>query len=177
MNCSVIEMGQVSSLLHEGTTVTNSFGEQETHAWVHYAKIKQGNCSYISDGESDDIHRERLIEKLQENLCFRCTITNIKGKKKNHTSSALHQIIIGCTPNSFSSVQKMHVWKLREEDTWVKASQCACSPARAPTHTPGQLSVTNKGDALWPLVLWTSHAPQHYSFSRQVDCYYQKETI
>lgn len=41
MNCSVIEMGRVSLLLNEGTTVTASFWEQEVHNRVHYAKKKQ----------------------------------------------------------------------------------------------------------------------------------------
>ncbi len=41
MNCSVTEMGQVSSLLNEGMTVSASFWEQELHNEVHYAKKKQ----------------------------------------------------------------------------------------------------------------------------------------
>lgn len=55
--------------------------------------------------------------------------------------------------NSFSSVQKMHVWRSRVEDPWVKARRCARSPARAPTRSPGQLSLMNKEAALCPLVL------------------------
>lgn len=56
-------------------------------------------------------------------------------------------------PNSFSSVQKMRAWRSRVEDPWVKARRCARSPARAPTHSSGQLSLMNKEAALCPLVL------------------------
>ncbi len=41
MNCSVIEMGRVSLLLNEGTTVTASVLEQEVQNQVHYAKKKE----------------------------------------------------------------------------------------------------------------------------------------
>lgn len=60
------------------------------------------------------------------------------------------------------------MWRSRVEDPWVKARKCTCSPAKAPTHTPGQLSLMNKEDALWPPVL-ASHAPQRCSlqYSRQ----------
>ena len=78
----------------------------------------------------------------------------------------LCQVSASCEPNSSSSVQKnAHV---EVEGAWVKARKCACSPAKAPTHTPGQISLMNKEDALWPPVL-ASHAPQRCSlqYSRQ----------
>lgn len=47
----------------------------------------------------------------------------------------------------------MAVWRSRVRGPWVKPRRCACSPARAPTQSPGQRSLMNKEAALCPLVL------------------------
>lgn len=68
MNCSVIEMGRVSLLFrwrHDCYCYTLGTGVS-SFCW----EATGGNCSNMSDQESDDIHREKTIENVQEEKLY-----------------------------------------------------------------------------------------------------------
>lgn len=119
-------------------------------------KRTRGNCSNKSDQESDDSHSD----KSQENLCFGAMIIHIKINL-NHTPSTLHQVIISCISNGFSSVQK-NAWG--EVDELRPASVRAVQPDLPLIPQDSFLWwVKRMLYGLWSCRVLASHALQHCS--------------
>jgi len=93
-----------------------------------------------------------------------------------HIRTIHPQLFISCIPNSFSTVQKLHMWNGRDVDIWVRAMHAAGPELPLTLQTSLFWWIKRILYSLWSCWVLASHAPLHCSFLKQPSSYYQGET-